>query len=382
MSTIINARSPYFIKFDEESNVRFANISIFIYSGVFTTAKPSTPTYTLTKYTRTASTQFVVFDISSLIRDYLETEYFTNAVDAVWVEVDAILKDETGSQLGDVISSDYLAIDGYGDFDEGANPRQSILPSVASFTPMVLQSNTCIPFVRGRDIKIPVFSETNPTATTDSTSGMWEFVDEFWNVEDSNWNDTSTTQSITDSNNSADKIQYLNITTDNAQTGDTITISSTTGTAQSITLTLEEICLPKYENYRAIFYNKFGALQSFWFPNKSTTALKTKSSTYKANTFSETTMSYNQYKHNIKRFDVLGNDSIKLNTTLLNECLNEPIEQLLMAEQIWLEDEALKVLPVVVKTANQERKIGVNDKANIQYTLDFDYAFDRIQNVR
>ena len=140
--------------------------------------------------------------------------------------------------------------------------------------------------------------------------------------------------------------------------------------------------MPKYENYRAIFYNKFGALQSFWFPNKSTTALKTKSSTYKANTFSETTMSYNQYKHNIKRFDVLGNDSIKLNTTLLNECLNEPIEQLLMAEQIWLEDEALKVLPVVVKTASQERKIGVNDKANIQYTLDFDYAFDRIQNVR
>ena len=61
--------------------------------------------------------------------------------------------------------------------------------------------------------------------------------------------------------------------------------------------------------------------------------------------------------------------------------MNDPIKQLLLSESVWLEFEDLSVVPVIIKTSSQQFKTGVNDKL-IQYTLEFEYAFDTIQNVR
>jgi len=400
MSTIINARSPYYIKSisnpsDQGANENLFKViySIFIYSGHVTNDKPTTATYTVTKFVKETTDNFVVIEISELIRDYLETEYYTEAVDAVWVFISAVREDDTGATLnapggGTTDDQTYLAFDGYGEFEEGINPRTSNDPTnSAGFTPMVLQTNTCIPFVRGRDIKIPIFSEPLPQAQTTVTDAVWNFTDEFWDVEDSNWNDSdnSLPTPTTDANESGDKIYYLQITTDNAVTGDTITITSTSGNSQSVTLTLNEVCHPKYEAYRAIYYNKFGALQSFWLPTKHTIKTNTKSKDYKSVTIEATKTtgpSYSLYKHSNKRFQVTAQQSITLNTELLNECLNPAIEQLLTSEQVWLEDSSLTVRPVILRSQNLTRKTGVNNKANIQYELNFDFAFDHIQNIR
>lgn len=404
MSNIINARSPFYIKYVPNNpsfpgsgftQYGFVSIKIYIYAGTLGTDKPpaSSPTYSMVKYPEiipgtqgsTAGSGYIYIEISELIRDYLETEYYTEAIDAVWVEVDAELCDTTGEVINNQ-NDDFLAIDGYGDWHEGINPRTSIDPNAtAGFTPMVLQSNTCIPFVRGRDIKIPVFSEPRPQASSSTVSDLiWNFAEEFWQSADTNWESSSTSIIVPDSNDSSDKIYYLIITTDNANTGDVITINSTVGTSQSVTLVLEEICNPKYEAYRSIFYNKFGALQSFWFPRKHTKKLDAKSSDYKTNTIDIGlgTFAYSQYKHSKRRFNVIGNESITLNTTLLNECLNNPIEQLLLAEQVWLEGDDLVVDPMIIKTTNQTKKIGVNNKVEIQYTFEFEYAYEKIQNVR
>ena len=91
MSNILNARSPYFIKYDNSGtgsggnagDIAYAEIAIFIYSGENPADQPSDPTYEITKEVN-GSDLFVVVEISELVRDYLQTEYYNQAVDAVW----------------------------------------------------------------------------------------------------------------------------------------------------------------------------------------------------------------------------------------------------------------------------------------------------------
>ena len=88
MSTIINARSPYYVKISPAANtLTTVTMSLYIYSGVFTTAKPASAQYTITK-TPIATNNYVVFEISQLVKDYLDTEYGNFSTDAVWVEAD------------------------------------------------------------------------------------------------------------------------------------------------------------------------------------------------------------------------------------------------------------------------------------------------------
>ena len=316
MSNIINARSPYYIRTisDPANNngvdLAYVTHDIFIWSGDKVNDIPATPTYTIDKYVKASDDNFTLIEISELIRDYLETEYYSLATDAVWVKVEKFRYDDaTVPNLLNPTTDEttYLALDGFGEFAEGINPRTSTDPTQSSFTPMVLQSNTCIPFVRGRDIKIPIFSEARPQAVTEITNSVWNFTDDFWDVADQNWNQTTTTIQVTDSDDSFDKIYYLIITTTNAISGDTITITSTVGNAQSVTLTINEVCEPKYEAYRSIFYNKFGALQSFWLPTKNVVSTGVKSEDHNATTIEasfSSAPSYSTYKHTKKRFQV------------------------------------------------------------------------------
>jgi len=55
----------------------------------------------------------------------------------------------------------------------------------------------------------------------------------------------------------------------------------------------------------------------------------------------------------------------------------------MLSEQVWLEklDGTDDVFPVNVTTQSLQYKTSVNDKL-VQYTLNFEYAFDKINNVR
>ena len=383
MSTIINARSPYYLKYTKSGQqIERVEFRIYIYSGLLS-AVPTTVTYRLEKIPLVAETDNnVVIEISQLIRDYLYTDYYTDAQDAVWVRVEDDIYD--GDEIPTSNNQTFLAFDGFGDFEEGANPRQSTDPTQSSYTPMVLQSNMTVYFVSGRDIKIPVFSETAPTVTTDIGSGKWDGNNNFWETVNVAWQNVDNDLTITDSNNSADKIQYVILTSEGAVTGDTITFTSTVGNSQTQVVTLVEICEPRFDKYRSVFYNKFGALQSFWLTKKSVITTNVKDEKYQSNLIdaSGSSVTYNIRKHNKKRFQVLANQLITTNTPLLKENQNEPLEQLLVSEQVWLEETQDNALPVVIRTSNLQRKTGVNDKAMIQYSLDFEYAFNKINDIR
>lgn len=382
MSTIINARSPYYIKL-EPSNpldvLSYANVNLYIYSGSFTTDKPVSATYTLNEKTF-LNTNYTILEVSELIRDYLYTEYFTLAIDGVWVEIDYSLYDSSDVLLNSG-NLDYLAFDGFGYLNEGANPRQSTDPTNESHTPMVLQTNQTVYFVKGRDIRIPLFVEPQPTATSNISLGVWNDVDLYWEAVNVSWEYVNIPIPIPNSNISTEKITYLIIQSDYVETGDTVTIQSNSGNNQTITIKFIEYCEPKFEPYRIIFYNKFGALQDIWTTKKSVISTSVTDESYNSNVMDFTSSpSYSIYKHTKKRFNVKSNQSILLNTDFIIEELNEPIEQMLMSEQAWIEN-SIETIPVILKSKSLTRKTRVNDKL-IQYNFEFNYAFDTIQNIR
>jgi hypothetical protein len=453
MSTIINARSPYYIKVEPASGtLSSTRMSLYIYSGTFTTDKPGSPQYIIDKDI-IGSNNYVIYEITELIRDYLNTEYASFATDGVWVEADITLNKTVGTETQLL---DYLSFDGYGYFEDGVNPRtlidpvntlvdstttgtttayklidstQTFLTSVAigdtvyndtdttettisaidsdtqltlkndimttgedyrivgtpNYTPQYLQSNTKIYFKQGTDIVFPVFSEAAPLIEFSEGGGadvFWEQVEDFWNLYDENWGNVLNDIQVNDSTDSTQKIVYIRVTpTNTLATGATITITSSVGTSQVTTLTLEAVCEPKYQELQVIFYNKFGALQIMPFYKKSIDSINTNSDSYKRNLMEfATDPTYNTEKHQIRQFHVTGKESITMNTGFIQESFNEVIKQMMLSEQVWV-DNGTEVLPITLNTKSLQFKKSVNDKL-INYTVDFEYAFNKINDIR
>lgn len=453
-STIINARSPYYIKVEPTSGtLSSVSMALYIYPDTFTSNKPPSATYTISKDV-IGSNNYVIYEISELIRDYLKTEYGSFSEDGVWVEADLTLTlDDSTTQTQ---NKDYLAFDGYGYFEDGVNPRTSVNPAVTkisstttssasyklidsgqtftktvsvgdtinnttdststtisaidsdtqlsvkndifttgeaytiadtnNYTPQYLQSNTIIYYKKGRDIVFPIFAEAEGTlefTTGGDADVYWNLVDEFWNEYDVTWASTIQDITVSDTNVAKDKIVYIRVTpTDDLTDGSTVTISTTkTGYAQSKTITFREICEPRYDYLEVIFYNKYGALQTIPFNKKSKISINTSSDSFKRNLMDFVNdPTYTKEKHQVRQFHVTGKETIQMNTGYLDESFNEVIRQLLLSEQVFVYDGS-EVKPIVIDSSSLQFKTSVNDRLT-QYTLDFSYAFNKINDIR
>jgi len=186
---------------------------------------------------------------------------------------------------------------------------------------------------------------------------------------------------------SSDKIQYVVISQTNGFTGGTVTITDGLNKSLSQVITLEEIACTKYTPFRVIFYNRFGALQDIIFSKKSIKQLQTKFDRFKRSTinFNEASFSYDTYKAQKQRIDIQGVESITLNTDFLDEDISNPIQELLMSQQIWVDENInntqTSVNPVIIKTSDVEFKTSVNNKV-VNYTIEFEFANDKIQDIR
>jgi len=287
-----------------------------------------------------------------------------------------------GSSLG-TTSTDYIAFDGYGYFEDAINPELSRT---------YLQSNNTIFRLDDQNVRVPVFTEDTDSVTyrykgetkrTDlissstNTNGQIEYI----TVSGSDNTDTYQQRVLADGG-TLELTECLDAFLDSIDIGlvDELYINSDSGT--QIVKIVTELC-SKYEPYKVTFVNKFGALQDIWFTLKSTESLNTKGETYKSNVVDFGTLTYDTYKPQVAQYNKLGKESITLNTNYLSEEYNEVIKQLMMSEQVWLTkltDEEL-VLGIIPKTQSVTYKTSLNDRL-VQYTVDFDYAFDKINTVR
>jgi hypothetical protein len=392
VATKINVRSPFYIKVSQ-TNIATATLDLYVYTGTFVAnGSVANPKYTITKSVVTSG--YIVFEISELVRDYLDIE-FNGEYDSQTVWVNAIITTtvSSGSATATVTpdnTNGFIAFDGYGYFEDAINPELSRT---------YLQSNNTIFRPSDQNVRVPVFTED-----TDSVSFLYK-------------GEVKRVQSISSSTNTNGQIDYITVSgadnTDNykervlADGGtfednsllyafldsidiglvDELYIASDSGT--EVVKISTEPC-SKYEPYKVTFINKFGALQDMYFSLKSTESLNTTGETYKANAVDFGTLTYGTYKPQVSQYNKMGKESISLNTNYLSEEYNEVIKQLMMSEQVWLtrldnpapdSNNLETVLAVIPKTQSVTYKTSLNDRL-VQYTVDFDYAFDKINTVR
>ena len=389
MATKINVRSPFFIKATPSSGtISKAVLSLFVYDGIFTTNKGSA-VYTVEKTPLTGN-NFVVFEISELVRDYLDIEFSGDyestsspEIDPVrWVEADIVITKTDASTQN--LTSDYIAFDGYGYFEEGVNPELSRT---------LLQSNKTIFRVDDFNTRVPVFTEdtssvsflnnnevvrTVAISSSTNTNAQVKYVDVFGNDQLDTYKERVLAEGGTFEDNT-----LLDDFLDSIDAGevDEVYINSASGTE---VLKVKTFSCSKYEPVKITFVNKFGVLQDLFFTLKSVESTDVTSQNYKRSIFSESTLSYKTYQHQKQLFQTNGNDRIVLNTDYLNDDNNQVIEELMLSEQHWMTritDVQELIIPVIPRTKSVTYKTSVNDRLT-QYTIEFDMAFDKINNIR
>jgi len=130
--------------------------------------------------------------------------------------------------------------------------------------------------------------------------------------------------------------------------------------------------------------------QDLWFFLKKTKRIARTNEGYKANTItypSDSPATYSTENPANKVFNTQGKQTYTLSSGFYPEFANQFFEELLLSEYIWLSEliaiaaKTYIKVPVKVKTSSMAFKTGVNDRL-IQYTIEFEDAFDYINNIR
>jgi len=335
MPTNIALRSPQF----KQIQIPFANVA----SAKCVINIDGSNRYTLIKNTKKQTTQN--FDISELARDYLDITYDANYVPQTILIVTTLTTHSglngTGSVQSTVTFTD-TGLEAYGEFEQGTNPE---LPSSA-----YLISN-------------------NPSTSNDR-------VDLYYPT------------SIVGVIAFTGKIPMIiagNISVQSFAQGSTVI----GGPYPSL---ISRIDCTKYGSGRKIiFINKFGVQQDLWFFLKETKTLGRKNEGFKSNTLTYPTTNnpatYSVSNAPNKVFNTTAKQTFTLSSGYYPEQANQFFEQLLLSEYVWFErpqktnPSVNEVIPVKVKTSSMAFKTSVNDRL-IEYVIDFEEAFDYINNIR
>ncbi len=326
--------------------LKTVQLQIYVYSGTSGNYASTDLRYTLQNSIIGDDTN-VVFEISELIRDYINISFNDDYLcNAKWVTTIATLLDENGTVFtyGSPVTNTYLAVEGYGFFEDSANPELSRNALISANT-IYLPENTAG--------KLPIFAE-----------GVGKVII-----------DSATTQ-ITDTGDSTQKIQYITIPANSS----TIQVYDTDDATLKKTINVINVCEPKYTPLKVTFVNKYGAFQDQYFFKKSTESFQVTDETYKRNTIDVSTATYAKNEAQKERYNSNATKSITLNTGFINEDSNSSIEELFLSENVFLR-QGTETLPIIPKTKSFTFKTSLNDKL-ANYTVDFDFAFNKINNVR
>ena len=156
-------RSPYYISEDIGSDLS-AKIVITI---------DSVEAYTIVKNKPANNNDFVLFEISELIRDYIDIKYNGSItasdlnVNVSYVLYKYTLANASGTETN-LGTTTFFGIDGYGYFEEGSN---------LNITQGYMQSNDIIYTLYGEDLRLPI-DRNNTTSVTYLYKGSQTFTKE------------------------------------------------------------------------------------------------------------------------------------------------------------------------------------------------------------
>ncbi len=377
MSTIIRTRSPYFIRTTAPSpttDLSYFELTLSVNSGVSGSDAQCNNDYaTITLQKKILPTETTVtFELSELVSDFIKQSFngnYTTSAQTQSLFVNTIItaRKADGTQMGSPQTAIYLAQEGYNTFKEGVNYTTE--PDVM-ITPNYVQKKY------GETLYIPVNKErVNSVAFKIG-------------------NTTNSTVTITDDGNSNQKIGYASTTSNRV---DNILIIYDSSLEK--TMTIEQVSECKYSPFKCTFLNRWGALQDIFFFKKSTETLDSRNESFNKSIFAartvtlsepesgstcDETLSFNSYSttdHPTKVFNANGRESLTLNTGFVNEAMNESFKELMVSEHIWLTNNAGTIFPATLKDSSFTTKTSLNDRM-INYTMNFEMAFDLINNIR
>ena len=157
-------------------------------------------------------------------------------------------------------------------------------------------------------------------------------------------------------------------------------------------LKINRVDCTKYgQGTKFTFINKYGMLQDIWFFLKNIKRLNRTTESFQRNTLSNIFQigENNYYDVNEapkKHFNTEGTQSNIFNSGYYPEEANCMFEELLLSNYVWMtrpstSGSGVEVVPVMVKSSDLVYKTSLNDKL-IEYTIEFEDAFDYINNVR
>jgi hypothetical protein len=350
---IIYTRSPYFITVNESGQVG-SKIELRIWNG--TGSVPTPATYTFSKSIASSTQTENVYNISNFVKEYIDNVapvYSAGETDSTTMWANVQVKRFKETSVGSYTLLDtttYLGTNGYTLFTDGYNYTN------ASDTFMLLSDNTkeirydiakSIPYV---NVLINPAGGDVITATYKDLRGRNELVVGY----------TETKGML--------KIP-LTTTSVKYDKGNTLTITYNETTFQYRVI---PICEPKYSPVICSFINRFGGWQFLTFFKAQTNKINVTGSNFN---LLQDSIDYNTSKGQSKSFNINGKQSVKLSSGFVPENYFDLIQDLLLSETVLLDGK-----PVEVKTQESTLKTSLQDK-NINYEIEFDYAFNLINNV-
>lgn len=352
-------RSPHYVNipFNFVETTK-ATINAYIWDGDLTVV-PGTASYTLTKIRPSVDYAEFNVDLSKLIRESFNpkpnlvltsTSQVVDSLDnsVKWVKYTASYTDTTNT-IPD-IEGTLAAVEGYGYNQEGVNPT---VPSTKALTSCANRK-----VERGGFIMFPFLNEGTITSIEVDSDGA-------------EINDTLT---MVTSNESTDVVQYVCVDVSATTNDEYITI---TLKPSDTVFTYQVIDECKYTPLQVVFLNKYGCFDTITMFKKRTNKLSVSNEEFKNNYISGGT--YDITNHQVQKLNVIGNDTFTLNSGYIDEDENTLYKELLLSELVYLYENS-SFVPINVDTSSIDFKTRINDSLT-QYTIDFSYAFNTINNI-
>ena len=339
---------------------------LYYWTGSLTSSS-SIADYTIVKFPNTADVG--IFDLNRIINSTLTPLAIANTSSVSYFAVDFYFQYQSGSIYvtgSHLRSSTYKALDGYGLFPEAIG-QQIFTSSV--FWPLMTDgpaTQSCF------DTNVGISGiYTGDVGATVPTKIVYTS-----NLGTANYNVSSSLSS------SGQIYSYpigpaqsgFPLSTSGIQYFSVQAFNGATALGNSILYNL--ICQQKYPNVRIKWKNRFGQFDYLNFDMVNRQSMSTTKRSYQPQigSFTQRTLSYNEYDTQTLNYVVDANQIISCNTNWLSEDYNDILKQLLVSDEIyWMQYNTAAVKPLTIVTSNIQFKTGVVDKL-IQYQFDFQFG--------
>ena len=138
------------------------------------------------------------------------------------------------------------------------------------------------------------------------------------------------------------------------------------------TLLITDEC--RYTPIDIAFQNKEGALQIVTFFKAKTESMTSTNEEFETDRGQPLAGNHQYVKYNVQ-----GKSKFKVNSGFVSEAMNETFRQLILSERVWMYADEI-FTPLNVSSKSIEYKTRQKDRL-INYEIEFDYAFNEINNV-